>query len=151
MLIIINMKKLIMKKNNTEFLGTDITIEMVDESQKKNKLFLKILTGALIGFVNGFWGGGGGMICVPMLMHVLKLPEKNAHATTLLIMLPLSIASFIIYILSGNIEWLKALNVSVGFIIGGILGAVILKKISNVWLGIIFSIIIIAGGVKLLL
>ena len=107
--------------------------------------------GAIIGFINGFWGGGGGMVCVPLLTQVIKLPEKKAHATTLLIMLPLSIASLMIYIFKGSMPWLDALKIGIGFIIGGVLGAVILKFISNVWLGIIFSLIIIAGGIKLLI
>ena len=141
----------IKSSENREFLGREIIIKSNKYDNQKNNFFLKIMTGAIIGFVNGFWGGGGGMICVPMLMYVLKLPEKNAHATTLLIMLPLSIASLIVYLLSGNIEWIKAINVSVGFVVGGILGALLLKKLSDVWLGIIFSVIIIAGGIKLLI
>ena len=91
------------------------------------------------------------MICVPLLISILKVPEKKAHATTLLIMLPLSIASLIVYIFSGNVEIWNAVQISMGFVCGGVLGAVILKKISNVWLGIIFSLIIIAGGIKLLI
>lgn len=148
----IDMKKVNIKSvENVEYIGREFYVDIEEENNQKSNIILKILTGAFIGFVNGFWGGGGGMICVPMLMYVLKLPEKNAHATTLLIMLPLSIASLIIYLINGHIEWMNALNIGVGFVIGGVLGALILKKISNVWLGIIFSVIIIAGGIKLLL
>jgi len=146
------MKKLkLQKTQNIEYGGVELHVGIFEENQKKNNLLIKLITGAVIGFVNGFWGGGGGMICVPLLMYVLGLVEKKSHATTLLVMLPLSIASLIVYLLNENIEWLKALNVGGGFIIGGVLGALILKKISNIWLGIIFSVIIIAGGVKLLI
>lgn len=138
-------------EENKIFGGKEIDITIGSDKVQKNNIFIKIMTGAIIGFVNGFWGGGGGMICVPLLMYVIKLPEKNAHATTLLIMLPLSIASLVVYLISGNIEWIKSLNVCVGFVVGGIIGALLLKKISNIWLGIIFSVIIIAGGIKLLL
>lgn len=147
------MKNLIFDiEENKKFGGKEINISYEPKNKEsKNNIFIKILTGALIGFVNGFWGGGGGMICVPLLMQIIKLPEKKAHATTLLIMLPLSIASLCVYLLSGNLEIINALKIGAGFIVGGIIGAVILKFISNVWLGIIFSIIIIAGGVKLLI
>ena len=114
-------------------------------------IWIKIMTGAIIGFINGFWGGGGGMICVPLLINILRLPEKKAHATTLLIMLPLSLASLIIYIFSGNLPIIKSINIGVGFIIGGIIGAIVLKFISNTWLGVVFSLIIIAGGLKLII
>lgn len=141
-------------KEHKEFGGKVITIESVDKEKPKScghKIFIKLITGAIIGFVNGFWGGGGGMICVPLLIQVIGLPEKIAHATTLLIMLPLSIASLVVYIINGNIVWLDAVKIGIGFIIGGIIGAVGLKYISNAWLGIIFSVIIIAGGIKLLI
>lgn len=146
------MKNIKIQKTSTlEYDGQEIEIKIGEEEKQGYNIFIKLITGAIIGFVNGFWGGGGGMICVPLLMYVLKLPEKNSHATTLLIMFPLSIASLVVYLINGNMDWLKALNIGSGFIFGGILGALILKKISNIWLGIIFSIIIIAGGVKLLL
>lgn len=138
--------------SNSKYGGKEILISYEPKNDNsKNNIFIKILTGALIGFVNGFWGGGGGMICVPLLMQIIKLPEKKAHATTLLIMLPLSIASLCVYLLGGNLEIMNALKIGVGFIAGGVIGAIILKFISNVWLGIIFSIIIIAGGIKLLI
>ncbi len=137
---------------NKEFGGTEIDIEFTEKQKKINSnIFIKILTGSLIGFVNGFWGGGGGMICVPLLSQIIKLPEKKAHATTLLIMLPLSIASLIVYLIGGHLQIINAIKISLGFVVGGLIGAVILKYISNTWLGIIFSLIIIAGGIKLLI
>lgn len=139
-------------KPNLEYGGKEISFKYSsEETESKGNIFVKILTGALIGFVNGFWGGGGGMICVPLLMQIIKLPEKKAHATTLLIMLPLSIASLCVYLISGNLQIIEAIKIGSGFIVGGIIGAIILKFISNIWLGVIFSIIIIAGGVKLLI
>ena len=147
------MKNLSFKKYiNEKFGGREYEINYTpNEKSANNNLFVKIITGVLIGFVNGFWGGGGGMICVPLLMQILKLPEKKAHATTLLIMLPLSIASLCVYLISGNLQILDALKIGSGFVIGGLIGAIILKFISNLWLGIIFSLIIIAGGIKLLI
>lgn len=136
---------------NNDYGGKEYYISSSEQEKEKHNLFIKLLTGAIIGFVNGFWGGGGGMLCVPLLMYVLKLSEKKAHATTLLIMLPLSIASLVVYIVKGEMNYLDAIKITSGFILGGIIGALLLKKISNVWLGIIFSVIIIAGGIKILI
>lgn len=122
-----------------------------NNSNSNNNIILKLLFGGIIGFVNGFWGGGGGMICVPILMYIIGLPEKKAHATTLLIMLPLSIASFVVYILRGEMLWDGVLYIGGGFILGGVLGALLLKKINNFWLSLIFSVIIIVGGIKMLI
>lgn len=122
-----------------------------NKKQPKINTFWLICAGLLIGAINGFWGGGGGMICVPMLVNVLKLPEKKGHATTLLIMLPLCIASFLIYLFKGGVDVSMAINVGVGFVAGGVLGALLLKKMSNIVLKLVFSVIIIIGGVKLIL
>lgn len=128
-----------------------VTFECEENAKKKNCIWIKLITGVIIGFVNGFWGGGGGMICVPLLIYAIGLPDKKAHATTLLVMLPLCIASLVTYIISDNMLWIDGLQIGVGFVVGGIVGALILKKISNVWLSIFFSLVIIAGGLKILL
>lgn len=122
-----------------------------DQQTKKINLIWLILAGLVIGWVNGFWGGGGGMICVPVLISLLKLPEKRAHATTLLVMLPLSICSFVVYLLKGSVDVKMSLVVGVGFVVGGVLGAMILKNINNIVLRLVFALVIIAGGVKMLL
>lgn len=139
---------------NENFNAVEWQIDNENTPQQKEKsvsIWIKLITGAVIGFVNGFWGGGGGMICVPLLSQIIKLPEKKAHATTLLVMLPLSIVSLVIYIIKGNLPWLDAFKIGVGFVAGGVIGAYLLKIISNVWLGIVFSIIIIAGGLKMII
>ena len=135
------------------FCGKVIDIKYCDKKstqEKRPSIWIKLLTGMLIGFVNGFWGGGGGMLCVPLLTNIIKLPEKKSHATTLLVMLPLSIASLVVYMFKGNLPLFDSFRIGIGFVVGGVIGASLLKKISNKWLGYVFSIIIIIGGVKLL-
>lgn len=122
-----------------------------EDNRKNVNVFVKILTGIIIGFVNGFCGGGGGMMCVPLLNHMIKLPEKKSHATTLLIMLPLSIASLIVYSIGGNLPIEESLQIGIGFVLGGAVGAGVLKLISNAWLGVVFSLIIIFSGIKMIL
>ena len=39
---------------------------------------LNVFLAALIGCVNGFFGGGGGMLCVPFLEKIVKLPTQKA-------------------------------------------------------------------------
>ena len=149
------MAKWSIKSNkNNDISGYEVEI-VCNNQEKQNyqhtSIWIKLITGAIIGFVNGFWGGGGGMICVPLLHNIIKLPEKKAHATTLLIMLPLSISSLVVYLFKGNLPILDAIKIGVGFVVGGVIGANILKKISNKWLGYVFSIIIIVGGIKMLI
>lgn len=144
----------IKSSKNKSLYGYNWEVEILPREQnqcKNTSIWIKLLTGGIIGFINGFWGGGGGMVCVPLLQNIIKLPEKKSHATTLLIMLPLSISSLAVYLFSGNLPLIKSIEIGIGFVIGGVIGASILKKISNKWLGYVFSLIIIAGGLKMLI
>lgn len=131
--------------NNFEY---DVNIGVI--KSKKHNLFELLLCGIFVGFINGFWGGGGGMICVPVLTYILKIPEKVAHATTILIILPLTISSLMVYFMKTDIDLTITAFVGIGFVLGGVIGALLLKKINNIILRIVFNIVIIAGGIRLL-
>ena len=111
---------------------------------------LRIGGGALVGFINGFFGGGGGMLCVPLLEKILKVPTKNAHATAILVILPISIASAITYIINGYADFSATLVSSVGVTAGGALGAIMLTKLKSATVGVVFAVIMIVAGAKLL-
>lgn len=113
------------------------------------KILLYILGGAFIGVANGLFGGGGGMLCVPLLL-LEGLKNQEAQATAILIMAPISIASVVVYYSNGYIDWLMALYVGLGSIVGGIIGAFALKKFSNIVLQYIFAVVMLVAGLKLL-
>ena len=124
-------------------------------STKKDKnidrsKFYAILTGCVAGFFNGMVGGGGGMIVVPMLVYLLKCPPQKAHATAILIILPLSIVSGLFYLSFGTLLPSLALPTVIGVVAGGVLGALLLSKLSNKWLIVIFSAIMALAGFRLL-
>ena len=107
--------------------------------------------GTVVGFINGFFGGGGGLICILVLEKILKLDNKQAHATTLCVILPLSIVSSIIYITNNNLNFIEQILISVGSILGGVLGAVFFKKMSSKLVRSIFAIIMLAAGIKMVI
>lgn len=117
----------------------------------KKQILILILCGALIGLVNGFFGGGGGMLCVPILEKIIGLESKKAHATTLCVILPLCIVSALIYIYNNNIDFVNLSWVSLGAITGGIIGAIFLSKINSKWLRVIFAILMLGVGVKMVI
>jgi len=120
-----------------------------DKLSMKHKLILSIC-GMLIGFINGFFGGGGGMICVPLLEKVLHLPNKYSHATAIAVIFPISFVSAIIYMLSGNLESIPFLTVGSGVLLGGIVGSFALKFLPSKIIRIIFVFVMLAGGIRLL-
>lgn len=115
--------------------------------KKKSKVFY-VLGGLIVGILSGFFGGGGGMLAVPLLIWAGKLDEKEAHATAIAVILPLTVVSGAVYVFSGNYDLSLGLPIGLGFIGGGILGSLLLKKLSSKALCIIFSLVMIAGGIK---
>lgn len=130
---------------------------MINEKNKENqrnltekeKIF-SVVTGVIAGVINGVFGGGGGMIVVPMLTTFLKYKPQNAHATALLIILPLSLVSGIFYAAFGSLDWRVGVPATVGVTLGGVAGALLLNKLSSKWTVIIFAIVMAAAGAKML-
>ena len=115
----------------------------------KNKWLLVIL-GAISGFINGFLGGGGGVLVVSMLLAIMMLPQKNAQATALLVILPLTVVSAAVYLFKGVVEWEPTLWATLGVVAGGIAGALLLSKLKSDVIKIIFAVVLILGGIKML-
>jgi len=115
---------------------------------KKN--FILAVCGMFIGVFNGLFGGGGGMVGVPALKKFGGLPQKKAHATTMFVMLPISIASMVIYITRGGFDFAAGVWVIIGVIIGGVMGALLLKKLNANIVAVIFAVLMLAAGIKML-
>lgn len=116
---------------------------------KKKKIYFAAI-GALAGIINGLLGAGGGIIAVPML-YKSGIETKKAHATSIALILPLSIVSSIFYIINGNVEIGSALSFIPAGLAGALIGAFLLKKISSVWLKRIFGAFMIFSGVRMFL
>ncbi len=108
------------------------------------------IAGALTGIVNGFFGGGGGMVCVPLLTGALGLAPKQAHATAIFFILPLSVISGICYAAFGAFPksgwWVAA-----GVTLGGAVGAMLLSRISEKITRGVFILVMTLSGAYLLL
>lgn len=115
------------------------------------KYIIYALTGVCIGFLNGFFGGGGGMVAVPMLQNVLKFDVKKSHATAIFIILPLCITSAITYAVAGSFDFSNGWIVCLGVVGGGVIGALLLKKLNSKIIEFIFAILMIVAGCKLVL
>ena len=101
-----------------------------------------LLTGGLAGFVNGFFGAGGGMIVVPLLILLVKLADKNAFSSAISIILPLTIVSLVIYAKNGALDVKTALPYLLGGAGGGILAGLWFKKVSARFLHIALGLLI---------
>lgn len=116
---------------------------------KKVKMPIKILLGLLVGLVNGFFGSGGGILAV-QAMEKIGLEDKKAHATSIMAILPLSIASGIIYFLNGQVSFTPdTWFLLAGACGGGLVGALLLGKLKGEWVNGVFTLLILASGIRM--
>ena len=62
-----------------------------------------IAGGFFVGIVNALFGAGGGMIAVPLLTKN-GLSQKEAQATAVSVILPLTVITSVIYYFQGNLN-----------------------------------------------
>lgn len=119
---------------------------------KNNKFrfsFKNTLIGLFTGFINGVFGSGGGTLLVPILNNIVKVEEHKSHATALAIILFLTGASSAVYISKGTYDIGLTFKVAIGSIIGGVIGAKILCKVTGKFLRISFGSIMIIAALRM--
>ncbi len=112
---------------------------------------LLIAIGAAVGAANGLFGGGGGMIVVPALIYLFGMEVKSAHATAILIILPISLVSAAVYVFNGSFELSVLIPCALGVTLGGVIGAVALKNSPPYLVSLIFAAVMLFTGIKMAL
>ncbi len=111
----------------------------------------KISLGIIAGFISGLFAAGGGMLVVPAFVHVFKLNEAEARATSVFAILPMVITSGLFYYNNNYVDWGIGIKCAIGGIIGGFIGAKLLKKLSDKILKILFIIFLIYVSIKMII
>ena len=89
------------------------------------------LIGLFAGFASGYVGVGGGFIMVPLFVSVLGISMKYASGTSLIAVTILAIPGAIEQALLGNIDYLAGIAMIVGSIPGALIGATLIRYISE--------------------
>lgn len=118
--------------------------------KKSGSKFRSGVAGGAAGLANGFFGGGGGMVLVPLLTRWCGLEQRKAFATSIAIILPLCALSSAVYWFRGGLDFMLALPYLLGGLLGGFLGGRMFKKLNMVWLRRAFALLILYGGAKAL-
>ncbi|MGN1444297.1 MAG: sulfite exporter TauE/SafE family protein [Acutalibacteraceae bacterium] len=109
-----------------------------------------IASGITIGLINALFGAGGGLIAVTFLLKA-GLSQKQAQATALCIILPLSVISSIVYLKKGYVGLESAKTYLPYSMIGAVIGTALMSKISNRILKKIFAGFMLWAGIRLLM
>lgn len=119
----------------------------------KNKglaFFIFAIFSFLAGGLNGFLGTGGGIVFVILLSLITKNEQKDNLATTLCATLPISMIGLIYYIKSESVDFSLIGKILVPSLVGGVVGAILVDRLSTRLLNLIFSALIIYSGFRLI-
>ncbi|MDI1495315.1 MAG: permease [Cenarchaeum symbiont of Oopsacas minuta] len=101
------------------------------------------------GMVSSFFGIGGGIIFVPIMIAVLGMNMLRAAPTSQFTLLFISFAGMISHTALGHTGFTEAALLSAGAFIGGLFGAKLASKIKQKNLQIILAIMVAAAAVRL--
>jgi uncharacterized protein len=121
----------------------------VDQEQSAGLAKLAVI-GAVSGLLGGFFGVGGGIILVPLLVWV-GLKRHRAHATSLASFIIIAAAGAISYGVAGDIDVRFGIAIGVGGIVGSVVGASLMHRMSARTLGIAFALVLLVAGVRMVL
>jgi uncharacterized membrane protein YfcA len=117
----------------------------------KKMLVVSSLISFFAGILSSFFGIGGGIVFVPLMIIGLGLLVKNATATSQLILMFSSASGMITHTLLGHADFEYALLLSIGAFVGGLLGARLSLEIKENRLRILIIAVIMAAAIKLIL
>lgn len=107
-------------------------------------------TGVIGGFLSGLFGVGGGIIMVPLLVMWLGFDQRRAAATSLMAIIPASIAGTIGYGIGGQVDIVAAVAIAAGAIIGAPVGSSLLRRLPLWALRWIFILMLIIEAARLI-
>ena len=123
------------------------------ESREKNlsKLMMVFAVGAsfFAGIISAFFGIGGGIIFVPLMVVGMGMAMKKAAPTSQLILLFASFSGVIVHTILGHSDFLQAGLLSLGSFAGGLVGARLSVDINEKFLRILVSVVIVAAAIKM--
>lgn len=111
----------------------------------------EIIIGFFAGLASGLFATGGGLILVPAFVYLLKENEQVSRATSIFCILPFVIISGIEYYNNDFIDWNVGIKCAIGGVIGGILGAKLLKKVPDKILKLTFTAFLIYVSIKMII
>lgn len=108
------------------------------------------MAGFLAGSVTGLFGGGGGMVLVPLLCWLTDIEDSAVFPASVSVILPVCLVCLLVRSHGGALPWRDALPYLMGSGIGGILAGTLGLRIPVAWLHRILGIMILWGGIRYL-
>jgi len=121
------------------------------------QLLILFVAGCAAGFLAGFFGVGGGIILVPILLYFYQstgvsslVATHLAFGTSLLIIIFASFSSAYEYQKNGHVVWRAVFIIGLASVLGALGGATIASAISGKALQRIFGVVVLIAALRLL-
>jgi uncharacterized membrane protein YfcA len=111
---------------------------------------LGLLLMYIAGAVSGLLGIGSGVLKVTAMDLAMRLPIKVSSATSNFMIGVTAAASAGVYFARGQVAPIVAAPVAIGVVLGATVGALVLPKVSNRWLRIVFVCVLIVVSVQMI-
>lgn len=123
--------------------------------KRKKRSMLFALAGILSGIVNGLLGTGGGILTVLFLSKIYakdsSYSTKDIFAITLCSSVIMSMASLLFYLSSGCFSVSDSALYMLAAVPGGVLGAILLEKLSSKTMKLIFALLVVWAGISMMI
>ena len=124
-------------------------IETKEKIISKQMIVFAIGASFFAGIISSFFGIGGGIIFVPLMVVGMGMAMKKAAPTSQMILLFASLSGVIVHSFLGHPDFLQAGFLSIGSFIGGLVGARLSIDIKERYLQILVSAVILIAAAKL--
>lgn len=110
-----------------------------------------IVVGLVAGLLSGIFGVGGGIVMVPLLIFVFKLPVEVAIGTSLMVIIPTAIMGSVRHAQLSHVDFQVAGLVAVGAVVAALVGASLTPYLGAIWLRRGFALLLLVTGARLLM
>ncbi|MGF1632544.1 MAG: sulfite exporter TauE/SafE family protein [Phycisphaerae bacterium] len=115
-------------------------------AELSDNIYFLLAFGLAIGIFSGIMGLGGGAIIVPIMVLVFGLGQKEAHGTSLgMILSPFSAPAIYNYAKEGFVEWRFVFTVAPGMFVGSYFGSLLVTQpwLKKEWLTLAFGFVLV--------
>lgn len=109
-----------------------------------------VLIGLAAGTLGGGLGVGGGIVIVPLLLWT-GLGRHRAHATSLAAIIFIASAGALSFGISGEVDVVAGITVGMGGVVGSVVGATVMHRVSVRALTTVFGMVLLVAGIRLVL
>ena len=124
-------------------------LESKQKTISKQMMVFAIGASFFAGIISSFFGIGGGIVFVPLMVAGMGMAMKRAAPTSQLILLFASLSGVITHSLLGHPDFTQAGFLAIGSFIGGLVGARLSIDIKERYLQILVSLVILIAAAKL--